>query len=103
MLNFFLLSQRYNLPDVVGFIPNFVDPDSQEPAAKQFDRAYIGGWRPLRGFKLNRTNMTLSYPGDPPMRPLAVAVLRGEKIYIYPHAWVLILQPSGAFEVSRMD
>lgn len=103
MLNFVLLNKRYNLNDVVGLIPHFVDPDSQEPVARQFDRAYISGWRPLQGFKLNRANMTLSYPGDPPMRPVAFAVLRDEEIYIYPYAWVLILQPSGAFEVSRMD
>lgn len=103
MINFeFLANASY---DDLGLIPYFLDPQNPDNAAVQFNRAYRhgGGWKPFHGFKLQSANMTLSYPGDPPMKPFAVTQLRDEKVYVYPHAWVLVLQPSGTFEVSRMD
>jgi len=47
--------------------------------------------------------MTLTYPGDPPLKPVATSMLRDEMILVYPYAWVVIVQPSGDYEVSRCD
>jgi len=91
--------------DPLGYIPHFLvdDGDNTRPAKDQFNRYYIGGWCKMKGFTLNLKTMSLKYPGDPPMLPLAVAELGHEKVYVYPHAWVLILQPDGQFEVARLD
>ena len=91
--------------DDVGLIANFVSDDNPDPAAKQFDDNYQhgGGWRPFKGHKFDPMTLELSYPGDPPMEPVATTNLRDEIIYVYPYAWVLILQKDGSFEVSRMD
>ncbi len=90
--------------DALGYIPHFLVPEDTRPAKEQFTERYIyGGWSKFEGHTLNLKTMALKYPGDPPMLPLAVAELGHEKIYVYPHAWVLILQPDGSFEVARLD
>jgi hypothetical protein len=99
-MNIFMLDPRAT-PDHVGFIPSFLDEADPRPAAEQFNENYIGGWRPQEGFKLR--GLSLKYPGDPAMLPLAFIHFRNEKIFIYPHAYVCIIQPDGAFEACRMD
>lgn len=88
-----------------GLIPNMLRTDDPRPAREQFDAAYAqgGGWLPFQGFKFNAKNQSITYPGDPCLLPLARGKLRGETIFIYPNAWVGILQPNGDFEVARMD
>lgn len=88
-----------------GLIPDMLRTDDPRPAREQFDAAYAhgGGWLPFRGFKFNAKNQSITYPGDPSLRPLARGKLRDETILIYPNAWVGILQPNGDFEVARMD
>ena len=95
-------------PDItaehLGLIPGMLDTDDPAPARKQLDSKYQygGGWRPMEGFQLRR-DLTLKYPGDPALHPLALTRLREETIILYEHAWVLILQRDKRFEVSRMD
>ena len=101
MIRFKMLRQTHY--DSLGYIPRFLVSDDPRPARVQFDQSYLGGWYKMEGFTLNPKTMSLKYPGDPPLLPLAVAELGYEKIYVYPHAWVLILQPDGSFEVSRLD
>ena len=45
----------------------------------------------------------LHYPGDPSFSPVALMVLRDEQIFVYPYAWVMILQQDGSYEIARMD
>lgn len=89
--------------EMLGFIPDFLNEDDPRPAKEQFNANYAhgGGWRPMRGW--TRTGWQMRYPGDPPMEPLALMQLHDELVYIYPHAWVVILQPDNSFEISRMD
>ena len=93
------------VPDNVGLLATMIDEANTNKAAKQFDDNYQhgGGWRNFTGFKLDTETMELTYPGDPPMLPVAMTTLRDETIYVYPYAWVVILQPDQSFEVSRMD
>ena len=89
--------------DPLGYIPQFLSADDSRLAKEQFNQNYWPGWHKMEGFTLNRKTMALRYPGDPPLLPLAMAVLRNETIYVYPHAWVLILSANGDFEVARLD
>jgi len=86
----------------LGFLPCFLSENDPRPAREQFNRNYIGGWRPLKGFTLGADG-TLCYPGDPPLLPLAETRLRGEVIRLYECEWVVIIQPDGSVEVSLMD
>jgi len=47
--------------------------------------------------------MELTYPGDPPLKPLARAKLRDELVYFYDHSWVAVIQENGSFDVARID
>lgn len=45
----------------------------------------------------------MTYPGDPPFKPLSAIRIRDELVVLYPYGYVGIVQPDGAFEISRMD
>jgi len=95
---------RLSLADICGFIPTFLSLADPRPAREQLDSGYQhgGGWRPQTGFTMHG-GMSLHYPGDPAFRPLAMARFRDEKIVIYEHEYVAVIQPDGSFEVSRMN
>lgn len=103
MINFELLHPRMTQAHL-GFIPEWLDPNIQASAKQQLDWHYKhgGGWNPFEGFILQDDN-SLTYPGDPPLKPLAQAQFRDEIILFYDCAWVAIVQPDRSFEVCRMD
>jgi hypothetical protein len=91
--------------DHLGLIPSMLNGEDSRPAREQLDKAYaFGGWQPLKGFKL-KPDDSLSYPGDPDQHPIAEFQLPGhdERVLMYNHAWVAIIQPDRSFEVCRMD
>lgn len=90
--------------ETLGFLPMFLNEDDPRPARAQIHAAYGhgGGWRPFEGFELD-SNGDLKYPGDPPLQRLAVTVLHQEEISFYEHAWVVIRQRDGKWEVARVD
>lgn len=89
----------------LGFLPSFLSEDDPRPAREQIHDNYRhgGGWRPFKGFKFDPGNLSITYPDDPPQYPLATVKLREEFLIFYPHAWLLIMQPSGKYEISRVD
>lgn len=89
--------------DHLGLLPSFLDPSDERPAGEQFNEHYCSGWNPFKGHTLDIKTMALSYPGNPDMRPLFMTLLHDEKIFVYPYAWVLIMQPDGTYEIARMD
>jgi len=91
--------------DALGFIPTFLSEDDPRTAREQIHANYGhgGGWIPAKGFTLDQETMTLTYPGGPPLKPVATSMLRDEMILVYPYAWVVIVAPDGAYEVSRCD
>jgi hypothetical protein len=109
-IKFEILDKRYGL-NQLGYIPDFLSYGDLSSAKEQFNRNYKhgGGWNPFEGFTLNTSNMQIQYNAgdpeetDPPYEPIAKASLRDEEIYVYPHAWVLILQKNGTYEICRMD
>lgn len=100
----FMLVHPHATREMLGLIPAFLQQADRRSAAEQFNERYAhgGGWRPFEGFSL-RPNGCIKYPGDPEKWPLAQAKLRDETIRIYQGAWVMVLQPDGSFEISRMD
>lgn len=95
----------YVLADVVGFIPLFLSAQDERSAKDQIDAGYAhgGGWHAYKGFDLDPVTMALKHEGDPSLLPWAMGKLRDEEIYVYPHAWVLIMQMDGQWEVARID
>ena len=89
----------------LGFIPQFLTSDDERSARDQIHEAYAhgGGWHSFFGFKFDPETKVLTYPEDPPYRPIASAMLRDEEIIVYPYAWVVILQKDGTFDAARLD
>ena len=104
MIEFDILDRHTSIEDL-GLLPEFLSSFDPSPAREQLDRNYQhgGGWRSFTSGWVVSDDMTISYPGDEPLSPLAVAHLRNESIYVYPHSWVLIKQPDGSFDIARMD
>lgn len=90
--------------DHVGLIPDMLSEHNPKPAVQQLHDGYShgGGWDPFNGFKLAADN-SLTYPGDPALKPIAEMKLRDELILVYEHSWVAVIQPDRSFEVCRMD
>ena len=89
--------------ETLGFIPSFLDANDPRGAAAQINDAYVSGWSPMKGFELGLNPVSLKYPGDPRMYAVSHTTLRQERLYLFPSAWLLILQPDNSFEVSRID
>jgi len=88
----------------LGFIPFWLHENDPRDAREQLNAGYVfGGWSPFQGWTKLGDDNTLYYPGDPPLKPLAMTELRGELIVFYDHAWVAVIQPDRSFEVCRMD
>jgi hypothetical protein len=91
-------------PEHLGLLPLMLDENDPRPAKDQFNENYShgGGWRPMKGFKLQPDN-SLTYPEDEPLKPLAQLQFRNELIVFYDHAWVAIIHKDRYFEACRMD
>lgn len=89
---------------LLGYIPTFLSEHDPLPAREQLDANYKhgGGWNPMAGWKMG-PEYSIKYPGDPWLYPVAKLQLRDEIILVYEHAWVVVLQPDGSFEIARMD
>lgn len=92
-------------PDHVGFIPSFLDTDDPRPAREQIHDNYRhgGGWNAFKGHTMDPNFQALRYPGDPARHALALMKIRDERVFIYENAWVAIVQPTGEYEVARID
>jgi len=99
--NFELLNEKYSIYNVVGDLKFFASEENPAPLNEQIDKAYCGGWNPLREFTMK--DNCLIYPDDPPLSPLAKATFRDQTIYVYLYGWVAIVEKDGSFEASRID
>jgi hypothetical protein len=89
----------------VGIIPDMLDPSDPRPVKEQLNEGYAhgGGWHAtVVDFKLGEDD-SLHYEGDPTLLPVVEIRVRHERILIYQHAWVAIIQPDRSYEVCRMD
>lgn len=92
-------------PEMLGFIPSWIYPELRGPLkdALNYHYQHGGGWQPFKGFTLNRENLNLEYPEDPPTIALARCQVGDETLVFYQHSWVAIIQQDWSFEVCRMD
>lgn len=90
--------------DMLGYLPMMFTDLDPKPVAEQIHRNYPhgGGWNSFKGFTKTE-NQSLLYPGDPPLRPIAKVWVRNELVLVYPHAWVVVIQPDGSWDVARID
>lgn len=88
-----------------GMVTAMLDPNDPRSTIQQLDEGYRhgGGWHHFDGFELDMDNYNLTYPGDPPYRPIEATQLRDDLIILYPHAWFLVLHPDKTWQVCRMD
>jgi hypothetical protein len=98
----------YALEHIVGALPYCWDANDPRPAKEQHDEKQMGNgpWHDFKGkFKLDPETYFLKYPGDTVLKPLAIGELplTKEKIIVYAHAWVVILQENGDWTVDRRD
>ena len=100
-------------PEALGYLPDFLDDRDPRQAAAQFEERYAyGGWAPgeagLR-FKYQpgpdggARGSVLLYPGDPPLEAIGGTTLRDEQIVVFQASFVMVRQPDGSLEVSRLD
>jgi hypothetical protein len=90
-------------PDDLGLLPSFLDDADPRPAREQLDANYPwGGYWRTQPASIDAKHR-LCYPGDPPQDWLAMTMLRGESILVYPGSFVVILQPDRSFVFQRMD
>jgi hypothetical protein len=93
--------------EVLGLVPWIFDDNDRRPAHQQIDERYAhgGGWFPIPGWSFNPQTMVLTYPGDKPYHPIAVATLphTAEVLIFYPYSWLAIVQRDKSFEVMRLD
>ena len=94
----------------LGFLPEWWRAQYDErPVTQQLHDAYRhgGGWDPLPGFVLQDGNKAQYKPNDPdrdpPYEPLAIGEANGEKVIVYDHSWVGVINKDGTFEMNRMD
>ena len=81
------------------------------PVKDQLEDRYAhgGGWRPNKGFRLQKGKdilaaPTLRYPGDAPFKAFAKAKFGDEWVIFYPYCSLLaVVQPDGSWEVVRVD
>ena len=95
-------------PEMLGYVPDFLNENDPRPAREQFNAHQPGGWHPLAGFRFRNDGKEMVYGGatapDNPARVLiAETKLRDETIRFYNGAWVAIIQPDGSFEVACLD
>jgi hypothetical protein len=99
------LDPRFRAEDL-GFLWDILTPEDKRKVSEQLNDRYAhgGGYRPFKGFTLDRRTMTMRYPGDPPFKPSAMTAIGDEKVFFYPQGqWLLILQPDNTWEVTRVD
>ena len=105
MIKFYFLHPKMTEARL-GLLPFFFSESDPRPAAEQLNSNYAhgGGFSPISGWKrIDPEGFAIKYPGDPILKPLAIAQLRTEVLVFYPYEWLGIFQSNGSFEVTRVD
>lgn len=103
-------------PIHLGILPEFISEYDDRSAVDQINEAYAhgGGWRDFKGFTFSLgdnidpfRDWTLTYPEDPPYRPLAYLLRPTEYVVFFPYSWVMVLQrdlqSTPSFRIAHID
>lgn len=88
----------------LGPLLSAIDADSSDPIWMQLRDNTRSGWEPAppgTGFKFTQDDM-LIYANLPPLAPVGMATHLGERIFAYPHGFVLILQLNQSYSLARI-
>jgi hypothetical protein len=91
--------------DGLGWLVDLLDDGDQRPVRAQLEDRYAhgGGWRPIRGFTMDRDKV-LHFPEDEPYTPSAMTRIGKEWVIFYRQCSLLaVIQPTGEFAVTRVD
>jgi hypothetical protein len=91
--------------NALGPVPNLLNANDVRQVHEQLNEILAAGWNP-EGDKLGwqfNADESLSYPGMPPVMPVAFAQHGLEKVYMYPAQWMVILQLDGSYQVGRIE
>lgn len=89
--------------DMLGYLPEFINPTDKRGAVEQFNDAYQGGWSDMPGFTFDAKDKTLHYPEDPVYRPLFMTQMHEETIIFYQYGITLVVQKDGSYRAARLD
>ena len=107
MIAFVMLDHRLPPADWLGYLPGFLSDQDSRTMKEQINANYQhgGGWSPFGEgqWKMNPETHALKFPEDPPLNPVALAQIREETLFVYPHGVCAIVQKDGSFEVARLD
>lgn len=102
MLSWYINDRYPDAKQMLGIIPMLLSEYDLAPAWEQL-RESLGRWNPEPpGLWTLAEDNALIHTGLPPVMPVATAMLRSERILIYPADWLVIVQPSGEYTVARL-
>lgn len=99
------------IADWLGYIPTFIDEDSDKTLKEQIDSAYPPGWNVWKGrheINIDEDSLisikSLDYPEDPEYMEKARYVHGDQMLVVCDYAVSAIINlKTGEFEVSRLD
>lgn len=93
-------------PTGLGYLTDFLLESDPRPIRDQLNERYAhgGGYSPIEGITFNPSTGILTYPGDPPIHPSAMAQFNSETVIFYQTCELLtIIQSDGTWEVTRVN
>jgi hypothetical protein len=105
--NIWTLLHPHATVEHLGYLPQIINACYAGTVREQITQNYAhgSGYSPFGKdkWKYNQAAQTLNYPGDPELKPIASTMIGDEKVLMYNHAIVAIIQKDGSFDVVRMD
>lgn len=90
-------------PEYLGLIPSFLDEADERSAVDQLNANYIGGWVESTGCTIDPETRALKYPGDPPLSPLFITMMRDELVILYDCSMLAVVQRDNSYRVARFS
>lgn len=92
--------------DRLGYLPLILLDEDPASFEDQLNNRYAHGGghkKALPAWRFNHNTLTLVYPGDPPMRPIAHAKFHDSHLYVFDHAWTVLVKDGKMVDIQRLD
>ena len=93
-----------HLDNYIGFIPNFIDEELEyEEMISEALKRYGFGMAEMKGHTIDE-NLTMKYPGDPDLDPIAVIITCDAQVVIYQYGITSFIRKEDGKSVTyRLD